>query len=186
MNFRAYHFHLDGMNYRLIVASRMSLEVWIRPNQTYAKVPAEVFPLLLERLLVHGSVLVGAGFLQALQAANLGMRLDVSFPRWRRWLQRAPTFKIQVLDLSEPEPWVDVSPDEAVSDVPVTLGHSTLVVYRHEGPVALWGIWAALNHQGYLAQRWREKVEEGSITVVPYPGSEDETEEISSNSADEN
>jgi len=141
-----YPFFADGINYRLIVSSKLLLESWT--DQRWKQVPTGILGGLLDRLAELGDM--ESGF-HTILFRNIGMRIEVI--RRSRWWGRKPQIDVQYLDLDEPDPWVSVDPEDPIDDLPVIVGASA-IVYRNCHPAGVWGIWAVLKKQGYIAQSW--------------------------------
>lgn len=152
MIFHQYPFHLDNVNYRLVVASKLVVECWLAP--IWRQVPNNMLGLLLHNIVAR-DVEIGSGFFHTITSRHHGMRMEVNYPRSRRWLRRKPVCYLQQLDLTETDPWVDVDPEEPLTDLPIIVGENA-IIYRISQPAGLWGLWAALNHQGYLSLPWQE------------------------------
>lgn len=146
MNFHVYPFFLDGTNYRLLVVSQLRLESWT--NSQWTSVPLSKLEDLLRKLVLQGQS--SFSLLHSVVFRNIGMRISIQYPPWRRWLGLLPRIRLEYLDLDKPDPWVGVEPGSLKDDLPVTLGPH-VIVFRTSLPSALWGIWATLNRLGVIS-----------------------------------
>lgn len=168
----AYLFFLDGINYRLVVGSSLVLECWMQFR--WAVVPTEALEAILQRLVDLG--ISSPGFIHTIRAHHLGMRIEVSNPRWRRWLCRSKEIVISYLDLDEVYPWVSVRPTDPTDDLPVVLG-PLLMIYRSCHPAGVWGIWAFLHYMGYVPCGWGDESQTLNLSTASSNAPQAEEEE---------
>ncbi len=151
----AFPFHVDGANYRLVVAERLFL--CVLEDGMWRDVPANQLKDLILRLVKMEEGVTGYGFRMTVMSARICVSLCVEYGRWRRIWKR-PLIRVQILNLGEMYPWVDNHPEALVEDLPILfLGDER--TYQRAHPIGLWALWAILTHHRHLPIPWPVRVE---------------------------